>query len=93
MMMIHLNNPLFVFIFKYRGPVYREMDVLTREFLRQISQMLHEQFAEDVSRNYLHKMVLHLQTFYEDVKGELQEKKRAVLSEIEGLFVCHYYNL
>lgn len=59
------------------------IDVI-EEFLQNISNRLIVYYKADLSMVYLHKMVEHLKTFFDDIIAELDEKSTKIRDEIEG---------
>lgn len=60
------------------------MNTTTRQFLDEFTPKLEKLFQKELSSVYLESMNEHLQTFYNDVLAELENKQSAMSKKIEG---------
>lgn len=60
------------------------MNATTRQFLDEFTPKLEKLFQKELSSVYLESMNEHLQTFYNDVLAELENKQTAMSKKIEG---------
>lgn len=60
------------------------MNATTRQFLDEFTPKLEKLFQKELSSVYLESMNEHLQTFYNDVLAELENKQSAMSKKIEG---------
>lgn len=59
------------------------------DFLDTISNKLIGHYKKDLSSVYLHKMVDHLKTFFDDITCELEEKSASLRLQIEGNLIVN----
>lgn len=69
----------------FRSRLREEMNATTHEFLLEFTPKLEKLFHRELSSVYLDRMNEHLQTFYNDVLAELENKQADMTLRIDGM--------